>query len=155
MTVTESKGLKKGSRVNAHMGHPVSPTILKTPYSSPFRAIMQARKSASKIVACSRASSCVRDAEPSHIVLSAGHGGHLRRSVSPDAPWPRSMAAAARCRLSRAAGSGLMPLPSSTTPGRAAKLPPSLVVLDFRNESSSRMIGPGSQSMSACLHKLT
>jgi hypothetical protein len=31
---------------NAHIGHPVSPTILKTPYSSPFRAIMQARKSA-------------------------------------------------------------------------------------------------------------
>jgi hypothetical protein len=41
---------------NAHIGHPVSPTILKTPYSSPFRAIMQARKSASKIVACSRVS---------------------------------------------------------------------------------------------------
>ena len=54
MTVTESKGLKKGSLFNAHIGHPVSPTILKTPYSSPFRAIMQARKSASKIVACSR-----------------------------------------------------------------------------------------------------
>src|SRR6266446_1598285 len=39
---------------NAHIGHPVSPTILKTPYSSPFKAIMQARKSASKIVASSR-----------------------------------------------------------------------------------------------------
>jgi len=63
------------------------------------------------------ASSCIRGAEPSRDVLSAGHGAHLRRSAGPDAPWPRSMAAAARCRLSRAAGSGLMPLASSTTPG--------------------------------------
>jgi len=47
MTVTESESLKKGSRVYAHIGHPVSPNILKTPYSLPFRAITQARKSAS------------------------------------------------------------------------------------------------------------
>ena len=71
------------------------------------------------------ASSCVRGAEPSRDVLSAGHGAHLRRSAGPDAPWPRFMAAAARCRPSRAAGSGLMPLASSTTPRRAARLPPS------------------------------
>ena len=70
-------------------------------------------------------SSCVRGAEPSRGVLSAGHGAHLRRSAGPDAPWPRFMAAAARCPLSRAAGSGLMPLASSTTPRRAARLPPS------------------------------
>jgi MFS family permease len=38
------------------------------------------------------ASSCVRGAEPSHLVLSASHGAHLRRSAGPDAPWPRSMA---------------------------------------------------------------
>jgi hypothetical protein len=56
MTVTESESLKKGSRVYAHIGHPVSPNILKTPYSLPFRAITQARKSASNIVACSRVS---------------------------------------------------------------------------------------------------
>jgi hypothetical protein len=71
------------------------------------------------------ASSCIRGAEPSRDVLSAGHGAHLRRSAGPDAPWPRSVAAAARCRLSRAAGSGLIPLSSSTTRGRAARLPPS------------------------------
>src|SRR5262249_21614155 len=41
------------------------------------------------------ASSCIRGAEPSRDVLSAGHGAHLRRSAGPDAPWPRSMAAAA------------------------------------------------------------
>jgi len=68
------------------------------------------------------ASSCVRGAEPSHVVLSAGHGAHLRRSAGPDAPWPRSMAAAARCRLSRAAGGGLMPLVSSTTPGEGGQV---------------------------------
>jgi hypothetical protein len=68
--------------------------------------------------------------------LSAGHGAHLRRSAGPDAPWPRSMAAAARCRLSRAAGSGLMPLASSTTPGRAARLPPS----HFRFAPKTRLL---------------
>src|SRR5262249_46307716 len=51
-----------------------------------------------------RASSSVRGAEPSHVVISAGHGATLRRSVGPGAPWRRSMAAAARCRLSRAVG---------------------------------------------------
>ena len=58
-TTTKSPNLKVSRRAavfNAHIGHPVSPTILKTPYSSPFRATMQARKSASKIVACSRVS---------------------------------------------------------------------------------------------------
>ena len=76
-----------------------------------------------------------RGAEPSRDVLSAGHCAHLRRSAGPDAPWPRFMAAAARCRLSGAAGSGLMPLASlhqqcqGGRPGYRSRL----VVLDFRN----------------------
>jgi len=56
MTVTESKASRRAAVFYAHIGHPVSPNILKTPYSSPFRAITQARKSASNIVACSRVS---------------------------------------------------------------------------------------------------
>jgi hypothetical protein len=47
------------------------------------------------------------------------------------------VAAAAGDHLDRPAGSGVMPLASSTTPTRAARLPPSLAVLDFRNGSKA------------------
>jgi hypothetical protein len=55
-------------------------------------------------------SPCVRRAEPSHLILSAGHGAHLRRSAGPDAPWPRSMAAAASRCLDRPSGGSVTPL---------------------------------------------
>ena len=92
------------------------------------------------------ASSCVRRAEHSRDSLSAGHGADLRRAAGPDAPWPRSVAAAARRRRDRPAGRGLMPLASSTQV-RAARLPPSLVVLDFRNgvKPSPRWFGRSSR----------
>src|SRR5262249_13860728 len=41
---------------------------------------------------------------------SAGHGAHLCRSAGCDAPWPRSMAAAASHRFDRPAGASVMPL---------------------------------------------
>src|SRR5271169_2012084 len=50
----------------------------------------------------------LRCAEPPHLILSAGHGAHLRRSAGPDAAWPRSMAAAARRHRDRPAGDGMI-----------------------------------------------
>jgi hypothetical protein len=55
-------------------------------------------------------SPCPRCAEPPDIILSAGHDSHLRRPAGADAPWPRSMAAAAGNRPDWPAGLGVKPL---------------------------------------------
>ncbi len=64
---------------------------------------------------------CPRRAEHSHHILSAGNDTHLRCPAGPDAPWPRSVAAAVGDRLERPTGRGVMPLAGSTVPGRAAR----------------------------------
>jgi hypothetical protein len=65
-----------------------------------------------------------------------GNGRSIEPSPRTDAPWPRAVAAPTRDRLDRPAGRGLMPLASST-PGRAARLPPS------PGKCSTSAMGPG------------
>src|SRR5262249_23690283 len=69
----------------------------------------------------------VPDSAPPPQILSAVEGPDLRRPAGPDPPRARSVAVATGDRLDRPAGRGLMPLASSTAPGRAARFPPSPV----------------------------
>ena len=54
-------------------------------------------------------SPCPRCAEPPPLLLSAGHDSHLRRPAGADAPWPRSVAAAAADGRDNSASHGVTP----------------------------------------------